>query len=203
MKTLNEIATEFGVSLQTVYNWRATAEAKLGQKISGAPHPNDRRKVIYSADEIGLITAGRQPISTAVPVDVTVETGNHCQSLTQPDLEGTAFSLERFRADDVEALVFDDPATVADQFLTVADRLVSGMEADIRQREQRLKATRAAQGKVTDKARELQLEQRLYRDRARDLDMAQTEQTRSLQDALESLQSLGKPAAADADGVGE
>ena len=69
------------------------------------------------------------------------------------------------------------------------------MGADIKAREQRLKATRTAQNKVAEKAQELKLEQRLYRDHTRDLDMAQTEQTQSLQDALQALQSLGKPAA--------
>jgi len=194
MQTLNEIASNLGVSLQTVYNRKAEAEEQLGYEIKGQKHPTDKRKIVYDAEAIALIT-GRPVEPIAQPVEVTVETGNHCQALAKPEINGTEFSLEKFRADDVEALIFENPALVADEFLAVADQLVGAMDADIKAREQRLKATRVAQGKVVDKARELQLEQRLYRDRARDLDTAQTEHTQSLQDALQSLQALGKPAA--------
>jgi len=204
MQTLNDIASSLGVSLQTIYNRKAEAEARLGYEIKGQKHPTDKRKIVYDAEAIALITGQpMEAIAPAQPVAVTVETGNHCQALDQPDMDDLAFSLERFRADDTESWIFEDVDAVADQFLAVADQLVAGMDADIKAREQRLKATRNAQGKVADKARELQLEQRLYRDRARDLDMAQTEHTRSLQDALQSLQALGKsPADADTDGVG-
>jgi hypothetical protein len=196
MQTLNDIASSFGVSLQTIYNRKAEAEARLGYEIKGQKHPTDKRKIVYDAEAIALITGQpMEAISPAQPVAVTVETGNHCQALAKPDMNGTQFSLESFRTDDVEALIFEDPALVADQFLAVADQLVAGMEADIAIREQRLRATRTAQGKVATKAQELKLEQRLYRDRARDLDTAQTDETRALQDAVTALQSLGKPQA--------
>lgn len=194
MQTLNDIASTLGVSLQTVYNRKADAEQRLGRKIEGTPHPSDKRKIVYDAEAIALIT-GVPVEPEAQPVAVTVETGNHCQALTKPSMEGTQFSLERFRADDVEALIFDNPDAVADDFLAIADQLVGAMDADVKAREERLKRSRDAQKKVADKARELQLEQRLYRDRARDLDTAQTDETKALQDALQALQSLGKPAA--------
>ena len=198
MQTLNEIASSLGVSLQTVYNRKGDAEKRLGRKIEGTQHPSDKRKIVYDADEIALIT-GRpvEAVEAVTPVEVTVETGNHCQALVKPEMNGTQFSLERFRADDVEALIFENPDLVADEFLAVADQLVGAMDADVKAREERLKKTRAAQTKVADKAKELKLEQRLYCDRARDLDTAQTEQTQSLQDALQALQSLGKPTADD------
>jgi len=203
MQTLNDIASSLGVSLQTIYNRKAEAEERLGYEIKGQKHPTDKRKIVYDAEAIALITGQpMQAIKTAPSVAVTVETGNHCKALNQPDMGDLAFSLERFRAEDTESWVFEDVDAVADQFLAVADQLVAGMDADIKAREQRLKATRDAQGKVTDKARELQLEQRLYRDRARDLDMAQTEHTQSLQEAVEALRSLGKPTDADAAGAG-
>jgi len=193
MQTLNDIASNLGVSLQTVYNRKAEAEKRLGYEIKGQKHPTDKRKIVYDAEAITLITG--QPMEAtapAQPVAVTVETGNHCQALAKPDMNGTQFSLESFRTDDVEALIFEDPVLVADQFLAVADQLVAGMEADIAIREQRLRATRTAQGKVATKAQELKLEQRLYRDRAKDLDIAQTDETRALQDAVTALQNLGK-----------
>jgi len=194
MQTLNEIASSLGISLQTVYNRKAEAEQRLGRKIEGTQHPTDKRKIVYDAEAIALITGQpTQAIAPAKSVEVTVETGNHCQALTQPEMGGTEFSLERFRRDDVQALIFEDPEAVANQFLTVADQLVAGMEADIAIRERRLKATRTAQNKVATKAQELKLEQRLYRDRAKDLDTAQTDETSALQDAVTALQNLGKP----------
>jgi len=199
MQTLNDLAAAYQVSLQTIYNWKNAAEARLGREIQGIPHAVDGRKIVYSPEAAALITAGRHPVASSNPnepakkVEVTVETGNHCQALTQPEMGGTEFSLERFRRDDVQALIFEDPEAVADQFLTVADQLVAGMEADIAAREQRLKATRTAQNKVVTKAQELKLEQRLYRDRAKDLDTAQTDETSALRDAVTALQNLGKP----------
>ena len=193
MQTLNEIASSLGVSLQTVYNRKADVEKRLGRKIEGTQHPTDKRKIIYDETAVALITG--QPlrsIETVQAIEVTVETGNHCSTLSPPNMDGTQFSLEQFRADDVEALVFDDPAAIADQFMLVADRLVAGMDADIKAREQRLKATREAQNKVAAKAQDLKLEQRLYRDRTRDLDTAQTDETQALRDAVSALQTLGK-----------
>ena len=190
MKTLNEIAKEFGVSLQTVYNWKSSVEEELGRRIEGVPHPNDKRKVVYSPDAVALITQGRSPIA----VEVEVEAGDDCSTLAQPELAGTRFSLKEFRSGDVETLTFDDPAAIADQFVAVADLLIQGMCSDLEQRERRLQETHAAQKKVAEKAQELKLEQRLYRDRARHLDATQTEQTRDLQAAVEALQGLGKPA---------
>ncbi|MEO0374702.1 MAG: hypothetical protein AAF329_08775 [Cyanobacteria bacterium P01_A01_bin.17] len=191
MQTLNDIASSLGVSLQTVYNRKAEAEKQLGRKIEGTQHLTDKRKVVYDADAITLIMG--QPMPPIEAVEVTVETGNHCSKLAQPEMNRLSFSLESFRSDDVEALVFDNPDDIADQFLAVADQLVGAMDTDIKKREQRLKATRAAQNKVATKAQELKLEQRLYRDRAKDIDSAQTDETQSLQDAVKALQSLGKP----------
>ncbi|MEM9769445.1 MAG: hypothetical protein AAF892_16405 [Cyanobacteria bacterium P01_D01_bin.71] len=196
MQTLNDIASSLKVSLQTVYNRKADAEKRLGRKIEGRQHPTDKRKIVYDAEAIALITGQPiEPMTALETVAVTVEPGNHCKAIAQPEMNGLGFSLEQFRANDIETLIFENPDEVADQFLAVADQLVEGMGADIKAREQRLKATRDAQSKVAAKAQDLKLEQRLYRDRARDLDMAQTEQTQSLQDALQALKSLGKPAA--------
>ena len=193
MQTLNEIASSLGVSLQTVYNRKADVEKRLGRKIEGTQHPTDKRKIIYDETAVALITGQPlRPIETVQAVEVIVETGNHCSTLSPPNMDGTQFSLEQFRADDVEALVFDDPAAIADQFILVADRLVAGMDADIKAREQRLKATREAQNKVAAKAQDLKLEQRLYRDRTRDLDTAQTDETQALRDTVSALQTLGK-----------
>lgn len=194
--TLASIAEAHGVNKRATQAWlRQAKEAEGGEvgEIVG--------KTRYFSDEerdILLQYAGEpraKTTQTEVLEPLSIETENHCNTLAKPDLEDVEFSLERFRADDVEALMFENPGSVADQFITVADRLVEAMDADIYQREQRLKATKDAQGKVAAKAQDLKLEQRLYRDRARDLDTAQNSETAALQDAVEALQDLGKPKA--------
>jgi hypothetical protein len=88
MQTLNDIASSLRVSLQTIYNRKADAEQRLGHKIQGTPHPTDKRKIVYDAEAIALITG--QPMEAtapAQPVAVTVETGNHCQALAKARYE--------------------------------------------------------------------------------------------------------------------
>ncbi|MEL6385085.1 MAG: hypothetical protein AAFQ89_21995 [Cyanobacteria bacterium J06626_18] len=195
MHTFQSIATQAGCSKRAVQNWWEKAKADHGElgTIAGEGQPR-----VFTEGEVALLVAYRSnrsktPTSKAQKVDVTVETGNHCRALVSPEIDGSTFSLEHFRADDIEALVFDDPDAIAGTALEVMDQIIQGMDADIKVREQRLQKTRAAQGKVTAKAQELQLEKRLYRDRARDLDTAQTAGTQALQDAMVTLQTLGKP----------
>jgi hypothetical protein len=120
---------------------------------------------------------------------VTVETGNHQIVLATPELPQT-YTLEGLRVS--EAIAFDDPLAIAEQFLQTADLLTSAMQNDIDQREHRLKQTKQAQSKIAAKANELKLEQRLYRERASMLDSALSEESQTLQTALSQLQSLGK-----------
>jgi hypothetical protein len=199
METLKDIATAYGVSIQTVHNWKTSAESHAGAAIEGQPHPTDGRKVVYTAQQVAAIVGDRRPLAAQqAAAQVTVETGNHCSQLAAPQVAG-AFSLEQFRADDVTALTFEDPGAVADQFLAVADQLLAGMDADVKARQQRLDATKAAQAKVASKAQELSLEARLYRLQAGQLDTAQTAETQALQDAVAALQSMGKAPTAAGD----
>ena len=197
MHTFQSIAAQADCSKRTVQTWwekAKTAHGELGT-IAGEGQPR-----VFTDHEVALLVTYRSNRSKPSPpnaqkVDVTVETGNHCRALVNPEINGATFSLDHFRADDIEALVFDDPDAIAVTALEVMDQIIQGMDADIKVREQRLQKTRAAQDKVTAKAQELQLEKRLYRDRARDLDTAQTTGTQALQDAMVTLQTLGKPAA--------
>ncbi|MBD2261094.1 hypothetical protein [Pseudanabaena sp. FACHB-2040] len=195
MQTLTDLAKAQGVSTQTAYNWVDRYEGHHGKgsfTSQGSKHPSDQRKVVYSDDAIAdLLQFNGITLPTAEPT-VTVEVGNHCTSLAVPIIEGE-FSLEQFR--DSESLVFDDPLSVATQFLSVADQLIAAMDTDATQREQRLKLTRQAREQVCTKAQELQLESRLYRERARVVDTAQTTETDALQQALATLQGLGKSTA--------
>lgn len=137
--------------------------------------------------EFGVVASATP---TAVPTAVPVEVGNHQIVLSNPQLPNL-YSLESLRH--TEAVTIEDPLAVAAQFLQVADGLTSAMQADIQAREARLNQTRQAKAAITDKARELQIESRLYRETTRQLDTALTGETQDLQQALAALHSLGKP----------
>jgi|GEM_PF-520307 len=124
---------------------------------------------------------------------VTVETGNHQLVLTTPQLPQT-YSLEGLRAD--TAIQFEDPLALAAQFLEAADLVTNAMQTDLQQREVKLNQTRQAKEAIAKKATELHLEQRLYQERAHCIDTTQTHETASLQEALSTLQTLGKPTTA-------
>lgn len=194
MQTLTDLAKSHGVSTQTVYNWVDRYEGHHGKSSftqQGRKHPSDQRKVLYADDAIADLLQFNGITPPAIKPVVEVEVGNHCTSLAAPTVQGT-FSLEQFR--ESEALVFDDPLLVANQFLSVADQLIEAMDADAAQREHRLQLTRQARTQVSTKAQELQLESRLYRERTRTVDTAQTVETDALQQALTTLQGLGKSA---------
>ena len=195
MHTFQSIATQAGCSKRTVQTWWEKAKTDHGElgTIAGEGQPR-----VFTDHEVALLVAYRSnrpkaPTEKAQRVDVTVETGNHAQALAMPEMTGSTFSLERFRTDDITALTFENPDAIADEFLAVADVLIQGMDADIQTREKRLQQTRAAKGKVAAKAQELKVEQRLYQYRTRDLDTAQTSETRILQDSIVALQNLAKP----------
>ena len=123
-------------------------------------------------------------------LQVYVETGNHSKSITVPGISGT-FDLSQFRAS--ESVSIEDPLAVAAQFIEAANVITQEMDKDAAARELKLQQTRTAREMVANKAQELQLEQRLYRERTRAADMAQTQEAQALQDAMAGLQSLGKP----------
>ncbi|MGG6242568.1 hypothetical protein ACQ4N7_28485 [Nodosilinea sp. AN01ver1] len=138
----------------------------------------------------------------AEPADagMTIDVGNHCTTIDLPNYQGLTVDLGQFR--DSSALVIDDPLAVAEQFLQTADLIQGALINDIAAREQRLRATKQAQGTIAAKAQELALEQRLYRLQTAQIDQAQSDETTALADALAQLQSLGKPSAAPADAAG-
>ena len=92
---------------------------------------------------------------------LSIQGGNHCQTLDLPGFEGLSVDLGQFR--DSESLVIDDPLAVAEQFTAAADMILAGLGNDIAAREQRLQTTKQAQKKIAAKADELKLEQRLYK----------------------------------------
>ncbi|MBE9112227.1 hypothetical protein IQ273_22745 [Nodosilinea sp. LEGE 07298] len=143
-----------------------------------------------------------RPVATSKPIvgGLTIHTGNHCTSIDLPNYQGMTIDLAQFR--DSEALVIDDPLAVAEQFLQTADLIQGALADDIAAREQRLQATKQAQSKIAAKAQELALEQRLYRLQTSQLDAAQTDETKSLADALGTLKALGKSTEPDTAAAG-
>ncbi|MBD2261121.1 hypothetical protein [Pseudanabaena sp. FACHB-2040] len=169
-------------------------------------HGINKGTVSKKARELGFDTTSglspeaykslKQALNVQGPVtvpQVTVESGNHCTSLAVPEFGGMQIDLTQFR--DSSSLVIDDPLAVAQQFLAVADTVITALDQDAAAREARLQQTRQAREAVTAKAQEMQLEQRLYRERARAADVATTAESQTLANALAQLQSLGKPAA--------
>lgn len=149
-------------------------------------------KVQYPAP-VTLDRPTPQPSQKALTAAIEIDAGNHKIVIPPPALPQT-YTLEGLRH--VESVEIEDPLALAEQFLEAADLLQDAMQRDIEQREQKLQQTRQARNAVVAKAQELKLEQRFYRERANQVSSAQTEETQALQDALSTLQGLGKPAAA-------
>ena len=133
-----------------------------------------------------------EPETTALSVEV--QTGNHQIVLPTPEMP-TGYSVENLRTR--EASFIKDPLEVATKFLKVADSLTNAMHSDIEVRQQRLDQTKQAKEQIEKKASELSLESRFYKMQTSQLDKAVSEETSALQNALELLQTLGKPSPQD------
>ena len=133
-----------------------------------------------------------EPETTALSVEV--KTGNHQMVVPTPEMP-SGYSLEKLRSR--EASFIKDPLEVATKFLKVADSLTNAMHSDIEVRQQRLDQTKQAKEQIEKKASELSLESRFYKMQTSQLDKAVSEETSALQNALELLQTLGKPSPQD------
>jgi hypothetical protein len=185
LHTLRTIAEELGRDKRTVQLWYSAEKevrGEFGEILSGT-------RCFSDEERSWLISHYRETVPKTA--SVTVETGNHQIVLSNPELPA-AYSLEGLRKS--EAITIEDPLAVAQQFLQVADQLTQAMQADIEQREERLQKTRRAKDAIASKAAELKIEQRLYSERARQIDTTQSLETQSLQDALGLIQALGKSA---------
>lgn len=154
----------------------------LGIETSNGLTDEDCKTLLH---EFGKASKDSIPVASFTHVDV----GNHQIVLATPDLP-QEYSLEGLRT--TESVTLEDPLAIAQQFIQIADRLMDAMDSDIQQRETKLKQTQKAKETIATKAGELKLEQRLYRERTRQLDTTLTDETASLQDALKTLQALGK-----------
>lgn len=109
MQTLNDIATEFEVSLQTVYNWKADAEQAIGRKIEGQKHSTDSRKIVYSPADVALIVGDRiapgadipkQPQPTTMRAGGLVPVGEHTCTRTIALFDAEQYSSDKQRLEE-------------------------------------------------------------------------------------------------------
>ena len=155
---------------------------ELGIDTSEGVSPADCDRLLHEFD-----IAPSEP--ETVPIQTTVEVGNHQIVLSTPQLPAQ-FSLESLRFG--ESITFEDPLAVASQFIAVADQISDAMDTDLDHRKAKLNQTKQAKGAITAKANALKLQQQRYQERAYRIDSEQTDQTDSLKEALELLQALGK-----------
>lgn len=177
--------TAFGMAVLRAYQ----AEKEKGDRAAEIFLAEAKAK--YPAPTSLTHSTPPQPFEKPVSVAIEIEAGNHKIVVPQPVLPQT-YTLNGLRQ--IESIEVEDPLALADQFLQAANLLQNAMQQDIEQREQKLQQTRQARNAVVAKAQELKLEQRIYRDRANQVSSAQTEETQTLQDALNTLHALGKPA---------
>lgn len=170
-----------------------------------AKEKGDRAGEIFLAEAKAKFSQPEAPtdsmnsaIGQSTKVAIEVETGNHNIVVPAPVLP-QSYTLEGLR--EIESIEIEDPLSLANQFLAAADLVQDAMQRDIEQREQKLQQTRRAKTAITAKAQELKLEQRLYRERANQISVTQTEETQALQDALSTLQGLGKSTTPSRSGV--
>ena len=181
--SLTKLCKDYDLPKSTVY--RRAQELKLDT--SEGLTPAACEQLLHEFDVVP-----QQPAAEPIELDkqsITVEIGNHVLVLSQPEMPQT-YSLESLRQSEVVA--FDDPLSIAAQFLQTADVLTAEMQRDIRVREQKLQQTQQAKAMIAEKANEFKLEARLYRERTAMLATAQSQETQNLQHSLNTLQTLGK-----------
>lgn len=178
--SLTKFCKDNGLPKATVYR-RAQ---ELGVSVSNGL---DEAAIAQLSNEFNL--QPETPTSTAPAV--AVEVGNHSITLAAPILPHQ-YTLETLRTG--EAVSFEDPLAIAHQFLEASDLILAGMDADIRDRQQKLKTTQQAKDAIAQKRQKLELEARLYQLQTEQLDDALSSETALLQEQLKELQRLGKSA---------
>jgi hypothetical protein len=188
--TFKSITDETQRDPRTVRRWYEKAcqhqgVTEFGTLINGTRHFTDDEKAAIMAFYVPIT-----PTELQKPQSPTVEVGNHQIVLASPEMPQT-YSIESLRSS--EAVSFDDPLAVAQQFLTIADSLTQAMDADIRERESKLRLTRQAREQIDQKVNELKIKKQFYQTRTLLADQELTHETSQLQHSLEQVQTLGKP----------
>ncbi|HEY9894755.1 MAG TPA: hypothetical protein V6D34_04970 [Candidatus Sericytochromatia bacterium] len=141
--------------------------------------------VAQLCSEFGIVVPVNEPEAPAIRVEV----GNHAITLATPQLP-TTYSLESLRSSDVVA--FDDPLAIAAQFLKAADLVTAQMQQDLQTRQAAIQQTQQAKEAIDQKALELKIQSKLYREQAAMANAVHSAETQGLQQSLKALQNLGK-----------
>ena len=176
--SLTKFCKDYSLAKTTVFN----RCKELGIYTSEGVSPTDCDLLLHEFD---IAPSEPEP----VPIQTTVEVGNHQIVLSTPQLP-SQFSLESLRFG--ESITFEDPLVIASQFIAVADQISDAMETDLDNRKAKLNQTKQAKDAITAKAMALKLQQQRYQEKAYRIDSEQSDQTDSLKEALELLQALGK-----------
>jgi hypothetical protein len=179
MKTsLTKFCKDYSLAKTTVFN----RCKELGIDTSEGVSPDDCDRLLHEFD---IALSEPEPL----PIQTTVEAGNHQLVLSTPKLPAQ-FSLESLRFG--ASITFEDPLAVACQFIEVADQISDAMQTDLDHRKAKLNQTRQAKDAIAAKATALKLQQQRYQERAYRIDSEQSDQTDSLKEAMDLLQALGK-----------
>ena len=181
--SLNQFAREHDINPGTVYRKCQALGIKTNDGL-------DDGAIAQLKAEFNIEPVATAPTEAPLPGQLTifVETPSP-GSLAAPTLP-QEFSLSTLHTSNVQAI--EDPLAVATQFLQVADQIQTAMESDIQAKEAKIQATRMAKAQIVERAQELKLEQRFYKERAKQADSVLTDETSDLQKALNLLQNLGK-----------
>lgn len=184
--TASQIAEKFGVEKRKVRSWIDKARAKHGE-IGELRNDNGNNVRFFSDDEVKIIEsfADVQPIEKPV----TIEVGNHSMVLSKPCVPSTV-ELGKLRSVEIE--YYEDPLAVAESWIENADLIIDALDEDMDSRLARVKRTKNARQKLQDKAHEMEVKKRIYRERAILADTLLNEETELLKDAMTMLDSLKK-----------
>jgi len=98
MQTIQELATDLGCTPQALYKAKKRAESATGQTIQGIESDSDKRKILYSEEQLEVIKRFSNVSETKAELPkIEVIEGNHCQGSELAAIPQN-YSLEQFRS---------------------------------------------------------------------------------------------------------
>jgi hypothetical protein len=126
---------------------------KLG--VVGSPDPRSPRSRLLSIEDQDKIRDYLGMPSRTVPDDIPIEIIADCAIVQDAPVLPDRIGLSLFRGDQTQAIVFDDPAAIADQICGMSDALIQAMDTAAIAQRAKLNQTIAAVERIKDKTEEL------------------------------------------------
>ena len=190
LHTVSTIAADLGVTARSVKNWLAAAKAgehgELGEMINGRRHFSDAERDIlisYASDRVKAAPTGQ--VTAAA---LTVVTGNHRQTIDNPNFGGS-ISLASLRGS-AEIAAYADPVAAANAAAALMVAAAEAMDLDAAARLEVLHQTQAAAAALERQAADLQQRQIEYRVKSDLIGLIQNQQTSRLSDLLGKAAAL-------------